>query len=234
MMKRFYKDVTSVNGQILLDGKSVKTPGKQTLNCPNEKIVELCINEWQAQEVEIKPETMPVTQILITAQDVVSANREGVKTQILNYINTDLICYFAGENDPTGTHIRAQKQAWTPWITWFENEAKYEVQTTTALTALEQDKNIKHYVSDILNKFDLIELTCFHILTQLSGSVILSLAFFKGVLNGSKFFDLVHLDTLVKDDLYNADFYGRDPVFEKKAVQEKKDIDAISRILQSL
>ena len=75
-MKRFYKSAVGVadpeqDGQyvIHLDGKPVQTPLRVPLSVPYEALAELVANEWQAQEEDVQPAMMPLTQISITAQD---------------------------------------------------------------------------------------------------------------------------------------------------------------------
>src|SRR6056297_3367956 len=64
--KRFWKTVsveTAEGGfQVLLDQRPVRTPGKSLLVLPTRAMAEALAAEWDAQEDEIKPLTMPVTR----------------------------------------------------------------------------------------------------------------------------------------------------------------------------
>ena len=78
--KRFYETVEVVEQpdgyHILLDGRTLKTPGKQVLQTKTHYIAELIAKEWRAQDTEIKPETMPVTRLINVAIEQTPSNRE--------------------------------------------------------------------------------------------------------------------------------------------------------------
>ncbi len=52
-MKRFYKDVSLAERDggfsVLLDGKPVKTPARNVLILPTEKLAEAVASEWRSQ-----------------------------------------------------------------------------------------------------------------------------------------------------------------------------------------
>ena len=116
-MKRFYKLVstnkTAEGWAIHLDGKPVKTPIRTTLIAPNEALANELVREWAAQEETIDPETMPLTQILSTQIDRVRVQRAAMSTEILKFLNTDLLCYRAPKDQPPG-QLERQAEIWDP------------------------------------------------------------------------------------------------------------------------
>ena len=100
-MKRFYTlaSTQEKNGQyyITLDGKTVKTQSGHDLGTPSKALAEAIMAEWAAQGEEILPDSMPLTQILNTKIDRVSEQRDVMSKTLLNYLDTDLLCYRANE-----------------------------------------------------------------------------------------------------------------------------------------
>jgi len=85
-MKRFYKlvsvDAVRNGFEIQLDGRNIKTPMKNILSAPSRKLADAIMAEWAAQDKEILPDTMPLTQILSTRIDRVSNERHLVCEKI--------------------------------------------------------------------------------------------------------------------------------------------------------
>ena len=234
-MKRFYTLVsTSQNPSgwsVDLDGKSIKTPLGTVLCAPTEALANLMLEEWSAQVDEIKPDTMPITQIVTTAIDRVGKERAEIERQALAYLHTDMICYRA---DQPESYVKRQDVAWTPWVDWFETQTGDRLKTTTSLIAITQsDKNNQH-VSDYIKALDLYSLTIFQLLVSITGSIVLSMAFMAKEFDTSTLFDLSHVEDLLKSEIYNEDFYGIAPTQERKWGATKKDFAAIQQIMECL
>ena len=72
-MKRVYKQVTTRPAEggwgIALDGRAMRTPGKNELVVPSEALAAAIAAEWDAQRDEIRPGAMPLTRLAATAID---------------------------------------------------------------------------------------------------------------------------------------------------------------------
>ena len=110
-MKRFYKQVSiaPVEGGfgVLLDGKSVKTPARNTLALPTEKLADAIAAEWREQGDEVVVTSMPLLRLANTAIDGTSANREDVINAILRFGENDLVCYRAHQPPDLAARQRA-------------------------------------------------------------------------------------------------------------------------------
>lgn len=108
-MKKFYTLVSSTKSDdgyvIQLDGKPVQTLLKQDLIAPSQALADAIIAEWSAQGDEVKPDTMPLTQILITAIDKIR-DREVITASVMKYLDTDLVCYWAKNHQNLQQSIR--------------------------------------------------------------------------------------------------------------------------------
>ena len=97
--KRFWKDaaVVEVDGgfTVELDGRRVKTPAKRPLTLPTHAMAEAVAAEWQAQEKQIDPRTMPVTKTANAAIDKVAVQKDEVVAMLAAYGDSDLLCYRA-------------------------------------------------------------------------------------------------------------------------------------------
>jgi chaperone required for assembly of F1-ATPase len=222
-MKRFYKLVSTRadNGGylILLDGKPIKTPLKNILRAGTEKMADAVAAEWAAQKEKIKFTDMPLTQILYTRIDRVGNDRAAMTHIIMNYLDTDLICYRA---DHPPEIAAAQAAAWDPWINWFKSKTGTELKTTTGLTALNQSETAHKSVREIINAMNDDMFTVFQIAAGFAGSIVLGLAFADCAMNADEIFAAARVEENFKAILYNESEHGPDPA------QDQKDRAAIA------
>tara|TARA_B100001989_G_scaffold253250_1_gene239248 strand:+ start:4554 stop:5258 length:705 start_codon:yes stop_codon:yes gene_type:complete len=234
-MKRFYK-IASIHEEdkgysVCLDGKSVKTKTKKPLQHKSCDIAELMMLEWAEQDDAIKPDTMPVTQIITTLIDHVDAHREQITHNILKYLDTDLLCYRVHE--PAALAER-QKEVWGKWTDWCEKEYKASIQITEGLAALEQDKTLHQNLRTYVDGLDLDHFNILQVVTSLSGSLILALAFVHKQADPEDILECAYLEERYKEELYDADFYGSDPMLEKQQASKRLDLEACWKILSCL
>lgn len=224
-MKRFYKKAvpskSSAGYEILLDGKPVKLPSGKPLTCSSESVANEVAAEWNNQADIVKPDAMPLTQILTTALERTGSERPVLTQQVLNYLNTDLIFYMAEDEGVSVPHAKAQEKNWRKWIKFFSDMSKSELVTTTGLAAIKQPDEIHVYVSERINNMDDMYFTLLQILTAETGSLLLSLAFLEGQMDTKQLFEATFVDDLVKADIHHADTYGHDPHTEKKWAEFK-------------
>src|SRR4051794_37708512 len=102
-MKRFYKQVSvsesEAGHEVRLDGKPLRTPAKAPLVLRQRALAEAIAEEWDAQQQDIKPADMPLTQLASTAIDRIPAQREEIVRAVAAYAETDLLCYRADHPD---------------------------------------------------------------------------------------------------------------------------------------
>ena len=234
-MKRFYKMVSTEQSgdgyHILLDGRSVKTKSGQNLHAYNEAIANHIVEEWASQGDDIIPDTMPFTQILNTKQDRVSQERDAMCVSVLKYLDTDLICYFA--DDPQAL-IDLQKEQWQPILDWFEQEFSVVLKTTSSLVAVTQPDEAHKVVQDYVESLEDEHFTILQLVTSVSGSLLLALAFMHGAIDAQGVFDACYVEETYKNTLYNAEKYGVDPMLEKTQQSVMADLSAAQDYLQAL
>ncbi len=234
-MKKFYHLVaTGPHAQgytILLDGKPVKTQGGQVLVSPTEEIAMLIMHEWIAQKDIIDPQTMPVTQILVTHLDRVVSQRAVLHKELLGYLDTDLLCYRA-DNPPEAGHAQAIR--WDPVLKWFEDHFAVKLNTTVSLAPIKQDEKAHQAVATyVLNLTDPV-FTVLQIITAETGSLLLALAFVEGQISPADAFEAAQVDEEYKAGIYHEDEYGRAPDTEKHQKSLRLSLQAAHDFLDAL
>jgi chaperone required for assembly of F1-ATPase len=234
-MKRFYQTVTSAPEEdgfsIRLDGKPVLTPSRQSLLSPTQKFADAIVSEWEAQIDVIDPETMPLTQILTTAMDCAVADRAAIEAEVLRYLDTDLLLYRAKEPEAI---VKLQHDIWDPWVQWFERLGVCKLLTTKELKALKQSDAAHHYAEKIVKRADTWHFTALQMVTAMSGSIILALAFIEGAASADDVFQAAQLEEVYRSDFYNEDFYGKAPHQEKAQAGMMRDLMALKLFLDTV
>lgn len=179
--KRFWSDVTVVEKDggftILLDERQVKTPAKTSLVVPTHALAELIAQEWAAQEGEVNPETMPMTRSANAALDKVTAQFDEVAALLAAYGESDLLCYRATAPEEL---IARQAAAWDPLLEWAQTDLGARLKSGHGVMYIDQDSASIAVLNKIVFAFTPFELTAFHDLVSMSGSLVLALAITQG------------------------------------------------------
>ncbi len=180
--KRFWKttEVAEVEGgwTVHLDGRSVKTPAKAMFVLPTRALAEATAEEWDAQEEEIKPLTMPVTRSANAALDKVAVQKTEVADLIAAYGASDLLCYRA--EGPDGL-CKMQAEAWDPFLKWAEDTYGAKLNVTAGLMPADQPEKSVAALAAEVHAAEPFALAALHDLVSLSGSLVLGLAAARGV-----------------------------------------------------
>ena len=175
--KKFWNEAHAVATEdgfrVELDGRPVKTPAKTTLIVPSRAMGDAIAAEWDAQEDEIKPETMPFTRSANAALDKVTIQFTEVADMIAEYGDSDLLCYRA---DSPSELAERQAAAWDPLLDWADATFNARLTPRTGVIHAPQDPRALHNLRQIVHSFDTFELTALHDLVGLTGSLILGLA----------------------------------------------------------
>ena len=180
--KRFYTSV-SVEAKgpgdyhIRLDGRAVRTPAKAELAVPTEALAQAIAEEWRAQGTHIDPSSMPLTRLANSAIDGVTRREAEVRADIAKYAGSDLLCYRA--EGPEALQ-RRQAEVWDPILRWAEQELGARFAIGTGLMPVAQPDAAKAAVARALEDYDGFALAALHVITTLTGSVLLALALARG------------------------------------------------------
>lgn len=179
--KRFYDKVTVERHvdawRVLLDGRALKTVAKRMVELPNEALAHAVAREWDAVETSIRPEAMPLTRLANIAIDRMGAEREAILGNMLLYAETDLLCYRAAEPE-----LRAQQaEHWDAVLQKLE-EFGIRMVTVKGVVPVPQPQASLDRIAAMFGEADPWELAALAMLVPLLGSVLLTLAVWKGTL----------------------------------------------------
>lgn len=221
--KRFWKE-TSVEAcdagyQVLLDGRPVKTPSKSDFAVPTRTLADLISAEWQAQEEDVRPDTMPFTRMANSAIDKVTVQHGAVADMLAEYGGTDLICYRA--TDPAEL-IERQAVGWDPLIAWAESELGAKLEATAGVMFHAQPDDSLAVLRDQVHAMDPFILTAFHDLVALSGSLIIGFAALRGYDTPENLWEISRID-----ESWQIHLWGKDDESEQmSAVKRQSFLDA--------
>lgn len=175
--RRFWKDATVVPAEggftVLLDARPVRTPLKAPLILPTQALAEAVATEWQAQQGKIDPETMPFTRTANSALDKVAPQVEAVAALLAAYGDSDLLCYRAEE---PADLVARQAEAWNPLLAWAEDAFGAPLVVTTGVMPVGQSRDSIARLARQVREMSPFQLSAFHDLVALSGSLVLALA----------------------------------------------------------
>lgn len=175
--KRFWKqvDVKPMNGGfgIFLDEREMKTPVKSAFLVPSKALADAIAEEWRAVNDEIDPSLMPMTRRANAAIDKVIPQHAEVAAMLGEYGGTDLLCYRALQPQELADR---QEAAWRPYLDWAEEYFAAPLQVTAGVVFVSQPNQSVENLSKNIIELSAFELTAFHDLVTLSGSLILAQA----------------------------------------------------------
>ena len=179
--KVFWKEVgitlTPEGFGITLDGRAIKTPAKAALALPTRAMAELVAAEWAAQDGEVRPESMPATRAANAAIDKVRGQFAEVAQLITAYGETDLLCYRAEGPDAL---IERQRAAWDPLLEWSAGRFGVTWSVTSGIMPTPHEPATLERLARHVAEFTPFELTAFHDLVAMSGSLVIGLAATEG------------------------------------------------------
>lgn len=232
VLKRFYKQVSSAavddgaDFEVLLDGRSVRTPMRRPLLVPGPALADAIADEWRAQGDEIDVETMPLTRIAATAVDRVADDREGYIDQIAAYGGTDLVCYRA---QAPSELVDRQVRVWQPLLDWARDTFGAELFVTDGLLPIDQPPEALARLREAVAGHDDYEVAALGVATSASGSIIVALALSKGHLDAGTAFDVGQLD-----ESYQVELWGEEAEAQARRDILRAEIDCAAEFLELL
>ncbi len=220
-MKRFWDEarVEPAEGglAVLLDGRPVRLPGGGALRVEQHRLAQALAAEWQAaggaKGQDFKPDDIPLTRLVGTAQEKVAPNPAPMVQGIAEYSAADLLCYRS--DDPRLAAIEALE--WDPWLEWSARVLRAPLLTSTGIIHVTQPAASRAALGDAVAALGVFEITALANVVGPLGSLVLGLAFVRGEIDAAE----VHRVSLV-DETFQEDFWGQD----EEAVRRRRLIAA--------
>jgi chaperone required for assembly of F1-ATPase len=233
--KKFYADVAvAPEGEgfgVRLDGKPVRTPARAPLVVPTLALAEALADEWRRQGEHIDPANMPITRMVNTAIDGVTREMAATAAEISKFAGSDLVCYRAGEPDSL---VEAQNAAWTPVLDHFRDAHAARFVCAEGVVFVEQPPEslalAERLVAREAAKPDgALRLAALHVMTSLTGSVLIALALIEGAMDFDAAWNAAHVD-----EDHELRLWGEDDEATARRAARLKDMRAAHELYASL
>jgi chaperone required for assembly of F1-ATPase len=227
--KVFYKLATvleTATGFVVqLDGRTIKTPKKSVLYVPSRALADHIAAEWQAQSIDIDPETMPLTRLANTTLDAVIANIDAVRADIVDYAGSDALCYRA---DAPATLVARQAANWDPIITWAHREFGAHLVARTGIVHVPQSPEALAAISRAIAPFSPWQIAPLHVMTTITGSALLALAVANRAVDLDAAWTAAHID-----EDWQIETWGTDAEALVRRERRWRDMKAASQMLET-
>ncbi|MDJ0631486.1 MAG: ATP12 family protein [Rhodobacter sp.] len=204
--RRFWDSasVTEAGGgyAVRLDARPVRTPSKAELVVPSRAMAEAIAAEWRAQEDIVDPLSMPVTRAANAAIDKVARQHAEVAGMLAAYGDADLTCYRA--EGPEGL-VQRQARAWDPLLDWAADTLGARLIPVEGVIHVPQPAQSLDRLARPIHAMTAFELTGFHDLVSLSGSLIIAFAAIHDVLPAEELWVRSRIDETWQEEQWGTD-----------------------------
>ncbi|MCC3860458.1 ATP12 family chaperone protein [Pseudemcibacter aquimaris] len=226
-MKRFYKQatVTEQDGMftVELDGRGIKTPAKEKCLMPTRKMAEVVAEEWNEQGEEVDPHSMPITKLMNTAIDRVEARRDELIAELVKYAGSDQLCYRV---EHPAELVEEQNKIWNPLLERMKEKYGINFKLASGIIFENQDDEAIDTYKALIDGIESFELTAYHGMTTVTGSVTIGLHLFDGHLTVDEAWDAGHVD-----ENFQASQWGIDEEAEERRKELKTELGNAARFL---
>jgi chaperone required for assembly of F1-ATPase len=227
--KRFYAHagvVESPDGfAITLDGKAIRTPSGRALVAPTRGIADAIAAEWDAQKETIDPLIMPVTRFANSVVDAVVDRVDAVTDDIAKYFGSDLLFYRAGH---PAELVAREAALWDPPLFWAAQTLGAHFILAEGIVHVRQPDQAVAAARAALPR-DPWSVAALHVVTTTTGSALLALALFGGVLDPPEVWASAHVD-----EDWNIEQWGVDEEVAARRAARLVDFTAAAGILGAL
>jgi chaperone required for assembly of F1-ATPase len=205
--KRFYEHAGIAEGEggftLTLDGRPARTPGRSRLALPTRALAEAVAAEWQAQGPSIDPTTMPLTRLANSTIDGVAPRLDEVREDLVRYAGSDLVVYRAAEPERL---VAEQAAAWDPVHAWARDDLGAHFVLSEGVMFVEQpDEAVSAVRKEIVREPSAFALAGLHVMTTLTGSVLIALMQAAGRLSVEEAWRAAHADELFQESRWGQD-----------------------------
>ena len=208
---------------VTLDGRAVRTRAGRQVALPTEALARAVAGEWEAQEENVRPHTMPMMQLVNAAIDRVQPYRQEVIEQAVGYARTDLLCYRA-DSPPELTDRQAA--SWQPLLDWAAETYRARLNVTCGVTPADQPEAALDALGAAVEALDDLELAALASIAAASGSLIVALALAAGRIGADEAHAVSQLD-----ESYQVEKWGEDAEAQARRRRLHADIRAAAAFL---
>jgi chaperone required for assembly of F1-ATPase len=227
--KRFYAEAgvaeVADGFAVTVDGKPIRTPSGRQVVAPSREIADAIAAEWQAQQELIDPSTMPMTRFANSVITAVVDRVEAVTDDIAKYFQSDLLFYRAGHPEAL---VAREAAHWDPLLFWAAGTLGAHFILAEGIVHVRQPEAAVAAARAALPD-DPWSIAALHVITTLTGSALLALAFLRGVLDQDQVWAAAHVD-----EDWNGEKWGIDEEVAARRAVRLVDFSAAAGILRAL
>ena len=206
---------------LFISNKELKTPNKNKFNFDNKKIPLLIKKEIISQN-NFNLEKSIYYKIFSIVRDKINVNKTFFVNNLMKYAETDLICYW--EVGPEELYL-LQRKKWKKIFDILRGE-KLNFKYTTNIKPIQQKKDTLDLLKKKIFKVSDIELSCLTIITEITGSILLSFLFVNYKLNHNELYENCFLH-----NLWQSKKWG---LIEDESNKRKNDLIIFKKIFKLL
>lgn len=234
-MKRVYKVVSVAEAgrdagertgawEVRLDGRPLRTPGRAPLALRSRALADAVAAEWDAQVEEIRPDTMPMTQLASTAIDRVAPQRDAIVDGVAKYAETDLLCYRAESHQPE--LLARQRRVWQPLLDWAALRYDATLAVSSGVMPRPQPPGACRALKAAVEALDDMTLSGLQSAVAASGSLVLGLALLENRVTAEEAFEASQLD-----ETFQIEQWGEDAEAAARRAALRRDLLDARRFL---
>jgi chaperone required for assembly of F1-ATPase len=228
--RRFWKETKCVVRDGLhhleLDGRPAFTPARKPLAFADAALAEALRAEWDAVGETVDPAQMPLTRMVNSALDGVANEMAAVAAETAKYAGSDALCYRADGPERLSALQTAQ---WDPLLEWAREQWGARFNLGAGVMFVDQPAEtidaIRRCADEVKSP---LRLAALHVMTTLTGSVLLALAVQQGRLSPEEAWALAHLD-----EDFQMEVWGQDEEALARRAARWREMQAAALLSQS-
>ncbi|MGN6619714.1 MAG: ATP12 family chaperone protein [Sphingomonas sp.] len=225
-MKRFWQTVSIERGEVMLDGRPVRTPGRVPLAVPYPSLAGAIADEWRAVSGEIDPRAMPLTGLANAAIDRIAPDLGAFAEGLARYGESDLLCYRA---DGPAALVDRQHAAWDPLLDWARQRYDVHFEVTTGIIHRAQPEATIARLGEAVAARSPFELAGLSPIVTVTGSLVAALALLEGAAEADAVWQAAQID-----EDWQIERWGEDSLASAARAAHRADFDAGARFLALL
>jgi chaperone required for assembly of F1-ATPase len=225
-MKRFWTEARAEGLQVLLDGKSVRTPKRSSLTLPSPALARAIADEWNAVIGDLDPRALPLTGLANAAIDIVSPDPAIFAAGLARFGETDVVAYRA---ETPATLVARQATEWDPLIEWVRQRYDVHIDVVSGIMPRAQPAATVARLGEAIAARDPFELAALSPIVTIGASLVAGLALVERAFSPDQLWKAVHLD-----ELWQEEMWGEDELATKPRAARRADWDAAARFLHLL
>ncbi|MBL8701125.1 MAG: ATPase [Alphaproteobacteria bacterium] len=223
--RRPYDTVSVAPGEkgyrILLDAKPLKSPAGTLLEASTAALAEAIATEWRAQPAKLDLGKAPLTRLLGTTLDRVTARRADIEAEVAGYAETELVCHRA---ERPAKLVQRQAALWQPLLEWFARRYDAPLAITHGVVAVEQPATSLAAIRRALGALDAFALMGLSLAVGAAGSLVIGAALADGHVDVETAFAAAELDAT-----FQIEQWGEDAEAARRRATVRDDLTLAAR-----